>query len=75
MTMLVQYSWTDIEDSKNFSIMSWKIGFVPLYKHELDSPFSCTQPEFKKPLKKPNRFPAWRAGKTTLFDVPARQAT
>ncbi len=22
-----------------------------------------------------NRFPAWRAGTTTLFDVPARQAT
>jgi hypothetical protein len=22
-----------------------------------------------------NRFPAWRAGTTTLFDVPVRQAT
>jgi hypothetical protein len=29
-----------------------------------------------KPYKEPmNRFPAWRAGTTTLFDVPARQAT
>ncbi len=30
-----------------------------------------------KPFKEPkNRFPAWRAGTTTLFDVPARrQAT
>ncbi len=28
------------------------------------------------PLKEPrNRFPAWRAGATTLFVVPARQAT
>jgi hypothetical protein len=27
---------------------------------------------FKEPR---NRFPAWRAGTTTLFDVPARQAT
>jgi hypothetical protein len=27
-------------------------------------------------VKEPrNRFPAWRAGTTTLFDVPARQAT
>ncbi len=29
-----------------------------------------------KPFKQPrNRFPAWRAGSTTLLDVPARQAT
>ncbi len=29
-----------------------------------------------KPFKEPrNRFPAWRVGTTTLFDVPARQAT
>ncbi len=29
-----------------------------------------------KPFKEPrNRFPAWRAGTTSLFDVPARQAT
>jgi hypothetical protein len=29
-----------------------------------------------KPFKAPrNRFPAWRLGTTTLFDVPARQAT
>ncbi len=29
-----------------------------------------------KLVKEPrNRFPAWRAGTTTLFDVPARQAT
>jgi hypothetical protein len=29
-----------------------------------------------RPFKKPkNRFPAWRAGTTTLFVVPARQAT
>ncbi len=29
-----------------------------------------------KPLKEPrNRFPAWRAATTALFDVPARQAT
>jgi hypothetical protein len=29
-----------------------------------------------KPFQEPrNRFPAWWAGKTTLFDVPARQAT
>ncbi len=29
-----------------------------------------------KPLKEPrNRFPAWRAGTTTLFVVPARQTT
>ncbi len=29
-----------------------------------------------KPLKEPSyQFPAWRTGTTTLFDVPARQAT
>ncbi len=29
-----------------------------------------------KPFMEPrNRFPAWRAVRTTLFDVPARQAT
>jgi hypothetical protein len=28
-----------------------------------------------KPFREPrNRYPAWRAGTTTLFDVPAHQA-
>jgi hypothetical protein len=35
-----------------------------------------TRARICKPLKEPrNRFPAWRAGTTTLFDVPAHQAT
>ncbi len=34
------------------------------------------EPEFVNLLKEPrNRFPAWQAGTTTLFDVPAYQAT
>ncbi len=34
-----------------------------------------TEPEFLNLLSVPrNRFPAWRAGTTTLFDVPSRQA-
>jgi hypothetical protein len=35
-----------------------------------------TRARICKHLKEPrNRFPIWRAGATTLFDVPARQAT
>jgi hypothetical protein len=34
------------------------------------------EPEFVNLFKEPrNRFPTWRPGATTLFDVPARQAT
>jgi hypothetical protein len=33
------------------------------------------EPVFEKPFKEPwNRFPVWRAGTTTLLDVPARPA-
>ncbi len=39
-----------------------------------DSP--TPSPYIYRPCKEPrNRFQAWRAGTTTLFDVPARQAT
>jgi hypothetical protein len=35
------------------------------------------EPEYVNLFKEPmmNRFPAWRAGPTALFDVPAVQAT
>ncbi len=34
------------------------------------------EPEFENLFKEPwNRFPTWRPGTTTIFDVPARQAT
>ncbi len=37
---------------------------------------STSRARICKPFKEPrNRFLAWRAGTTTLFDIPARQAT
>ncbi len=39
-------------------------------------PLPAQNHQIKKPFKEPrNRFPAWGAGTTVLFDAPARQAT
>jgi hypothetical protein len=44
--------------------------------HGIDSASLCSLSRICKPFKEPrSRFPAWRAGTTTLFHVPARQAT
>ena len=40
--------------------------------HHIEVSRACIFKPFQKPR---NRFPDWRENKTTLFDVPARQAT
>ncbi len=55
--------------------------FKCLWGHAIDSkewipPAYVAWARICKPFKEPrNRFPAWRAGTTTLFFVPDRQAT
>jgi hypothetical protein len=45
-------------------------------KEEFGHAFYAAEPVFVNVLKEPmDRFPAWQAGLTTLFEVPARQAT
>ncbi len=54
------------------SVNNWSPKTVT---HAMECKFG-TRTRICRPFKEPrNRFPAWRAGTTTLFFVPARQAT
>jgi hypothetical protein len=57
-------------DNKSFSLWT-----VVLHVSQVIQKLCFTEPGFVNFLRSPrNRFPTWRAGTTTLFDVPARHS-
>ncbi len=52
---------------KKFKILILYLGHIDMFKKTISR--YCSFKEAR------NRFPAWRAGTTTLFDIPARRAT
>ncbi len=73
------YEILNILGSKNNPYIMWPMAYLPSLLHDITC--TCTagiqsRARICRPFKEPrNRTPAWRPCTTTLFVVPARQAT
>ncbi len=58
------------------SFLTFLFDLAPFLSFSVLSHFYFVRARICQPFQEPrNRFPAWRAGTTTIFDVPVHQAT